>query len=314
LPPALPENLRAIEDLRAEFAAFLDRAQYVRRYSRFTLSWFVNGFANFQRFLLAGADLPTDQFRFRIHALDAWVAWNTQRGLAAITMNNYWRGVRTFFLDRQATTGAPNPFTGQQTPKARVPAPRARSAQDCAAILYAARNYPWKTELQRELAVAVLATMLYAGLRKGEIFRLANSDVDLEEGTIRIVRGKGRYGGKDRTAFIAPELARILRSYLAARDRVRSDAVTFFVSAFKGRPLSDGSLRDIVRKVSAASGVRFSPHILRHSFVTHLLRSGVPIHVVRDLAGHASFETTLGYTAVFDDDRGREIRKLRFGR
>src|ERR1041384_7380708 len=148
--------------------------------------------------------------------------------------------------------------------------------------------------------------MLYAGLRKSEIFRLTNGDVDLEDGTIRIVKGKGRYGGKDRMAFVAPELARILRSYVAARDRARLTSVTFFVSAVKGHSLSDGALRDIVRKVSNAAGVPFSPHVLRHSFVTHLLRSGVPIHIVRDLAGHANFETTLGYTAVFDEDRTRE--------
>jgi integrase len=292
----------------------MDRAEYVKRYSKFTLSWFVNGFANYQHFLLRAADLPAAQFALRIHALDEWIAWNTQRGLGAITMNNYWRSVRTFFVDRAAVTGAPNPFLGRKTPKARTPAPRAKSAQDCSAILHTARNYPWKTDLQREVAVAVLATMLYAGLRKGEVFRLANTDVDLEDGTIRILRGKGRYGGKDRMAFIAPDLARILRSYVAVRDRAHLVSVAFFVSPVKGHPFSDGVLRDIVRKVSGASGVPFSPHVLRHSFVTHLLRSGVPIHIVRDLAGHANFETTLGYTAVFDEDRTREIGKLRFGR
>lgn len=316
-PPAgLPENLRRIDELRSDFLAFLQRARFIKRYSVFTLSWFENGFANFQHFLEAGADLPPERFALRLHALEEWIAWNTERGLSEITMNNYWRSLRAFFLDRAEVAGAVNPFAGRRTPKCRTPAPKARSPQDCATILYAARNYPWKTELQRDLAVAVLATMLYAGLRKSEVFHLKDgidSDVDLDGGTIRIIRGKGRYGGKDRTAFIAPELSRILRSYVAARDRARLRGLTFFVSAVKGRPLTDGVLRDIVRKVSRAAGVPFSPHVLRHSFVTQLVRSGVPLAIIRDLAGHASIETTLGYTAIVDEDRQREIQKLRFG-
>ncbi len=290
----------------------MDRAEFVKRYSKFTLSWFTNGFANFQQFLLTAADLPKEQFALRLHALEDWVAWNTKRGLAEITMNNYWRSVRTFFIDRAAVNGSPNPFVGRHTPRARTPAPRAKSAQDCSAILHTARNYPWPTEMQREVALAVLATMLYAGLRKGEIFRLTNTDVDLNDGLIRIVKGKGRYGGKDRMVFIAPELSRVLRSYVAARDRARLTSPAFFVSPVKGRPFSDGVLRDIVRKVSRASGVPFSPHVLRHSFVTQLIRTGVPLAIVRDLAGHASIETTLGYTTIFDEDRQREIRKLHF--
>jgi integrase len=309
---ALPENLSRLDELQQDFAAFIDRAKYVQRYSPFSVTWFENGYANYRAFLNAGADVSPEKFVLRMNTLSEWIAWNTVRGLAEITMNGYWRSVRTFFNDRAATKGAPNPFAGLRPPKARTPAPKARSPHDCATILHAARNYPWATPLQRELAVAVLATMLYAGLRKSELFRLTNADVDLIEGTLRIIKGKGRYGGKDRTALIAPDLARILRSYVAARDRAKFKGVAFFVSAVKGHPLSEGVLRDIVRKVSRACGVPFSPHVLRHSFVTQLIRSGVPLAIVRDLAGHANIETTLGYTTIFDEDRQREIRKLHF--
>lgn len=310
--PARPENLRTLDALERDFAAFLERATLVKRYSPFTIAWFENAFGNFRAFLDAAADLPPDRFSLRLYSVESWIAWNTARGLAPITMNGYWRSVRTFFTDRSAATNAPNPFTGLRPPKAQPPVPKARSPHDCAAILHTARNYPWRTLLQRELAVALLATMLYAGLRKSELFHLTNAEVDLDTGTLRIVRGKGRYGGKTRTALIAPDLSRILRSYVAARDAAGFKLAAFFVSPIKGRPLSEGVLRDIVRKVSRASGVPFSPHVLRHSFVTQLIRSGVPLAIVRDLAGHASIETTLGYTAIFDEDRQREIRKLHF--
>jgi site-specific recombinase XerD len=310
--PARPENLSRLDELQQDFSAFIDRAKYVQRYSPFSVTWFENGYANYRAYLDAGADLAPEDFVLRMNTLSQWIAWNTARGLAEITMNGYWRSVRTFFNDRTATKNVPNPFVGLRPPKTGTPAPKARSPHDCAAILHAARNYPWATSLQRELALAVLATMLYAGLRKSELFRLTNADVDLIDGTIKIIKGKGRYGGKDRTALMAPDLVRILRSYVAARDRAKFKAVAFFVSAVKGHPLSEGVLRDIVRKVSRASGVPFSPHVLRHSFVTQLIRTGVPLAIVRDLAGHANIETTLGYTTIFDEDRQREIRKLHF--
>lgn len=308
-----PENLVRIADLHADFTAFLDRARYVKRYSATTIKWFAWGFVNFRTFLEAAADLEPDRFAIRMNALEEWIAWNTHRGVQQISMNSYWRALRAFFLDRAETTGALNPFAGVRGPRARTTVPKALPPHDCATLLHVARNYPWKTEFQRELAVAVIATMLYAGLRKSELFRLANGHVDLVTGTMLIEKAKGRYGGKDRVALIAPELSRILRSYVAARDRARFASANFFVSACTGRPLSQGTLREIVQRIARAANVRFSPHVLRHSFVTQLIRSGVPLAVVRDLAGHASFQTTLGYTAILDEDREREIRKLHYG-
>ncbi|MDP9190700.1 MAG: site-specific integrase [Acidobacteriota bacterium] len=308
-----PANLHRIAELRQDFHDFKYRADNVLRYSETSVAWFVSGFRNFERFLEAGAQLPPETFRYRMFALDQWIAWNTERGISRLTMNNYWRSVRTFFKDRAEQTRAASPFEGQKAPKAPTPLPRAKSPNECAAILHAARNYPWRTAMQRQLAVATIGTMLYAGLRKSELFRLVNGDVDLELGTIRIERGKGRYGGKKRIAFIPPDLARILRAYLVARDDAKlHETPYFFVTAIRGHQFSEGALRDIVRRVSRASGVRFSPHVLRHSFVTQLIRSNVPLAVVRDLAGHANIETTLGYTGLVDEDRQREIRKLRY--
>jgi integrase len=177
-----------------------------------------------------------------------------------------------------------------------------------------ARNYPWRSPFERALALALLGVMLYAGLRLGEVRRLRLEDVDLREGTIRVVRGKGQGGGKDRTAYVAPELVAMLREYLAERYR-RSDGrqpPEFFMTAVKGVPLGIITIRDIVQRVSTACGIAFSSPVLRHSFVTHLIRSGAPIHVVRDLAGHANISTTMGYLNVFDEDRRATLQKLQF--
>ena len=58
--------------------------------------------------------------------------------------------------------------------------------------------------------------------------------------------------------------------------------------------------------------MKFSSHVLRHSFVSHLLHAGVDLHLVRDLAGHRNISTTLGYLRVFDEDLEAAIKRLKY--
>jgi len=309
---ARPENLRRVDELRVRFDEFVAFVRDVKRHSSFTLATYASAFRLYCGFLLEGAHLPEEQFRAREVALDEWVAWNTRRGVRPITVNGYWRALRTFFLDREKRDGYVNPFRGASQPPVGSHAPKALSAAECSRILLAAKNYPWRDTFERELSCAILGAMLYAGLRRSEVQRLTVSDVNLQDGTLRVVRGKGRWGGKDRMAYVPPDLDVLLRAYLRERAQRRLTAPEFFLSPRSGQPIGQMLIRRLTRKVSAAAQVHFSPHVLRHSFVSHLLRSGVPLHIARDLAGHASIETTLGYLRVFDEDRRDNIRKIRF--
>ncbi|HNX49049.1 MAG TPA: tyrosine-type recombinase/integrase [Thermoanaerobaculaceae bacterium] len=312
-PPARPENLRRIDELRARFNDFIAYVRDVKRHSPFTLSTYTSSFRMYCVFLQEGAHLPVERFRTREVALDELVAWHTRRGVRPITVNGYWRALRTFFLDREKRDGYVNPFRGAPQPPIGSSAPKALSAAECSRILLAAANYPWRSSFERELSCSILGTMLYAGLRRSEVQRLTMADVNLDDGTLRVVRGKGRFGGKDRMAYIPPDLDVLLRAYLRERAQRRLTAPELFLSPHAGQPIGQMLIRRLTRKVSAAAQVHFSPHVLRHSFVSHLLRSGVPLHIARDLAGHASIETTLGYLRVFDEDRKANIRKIRFG-
>lgn len=307
-----PENLRFLDELADRFRAFLDHVRHVKRFSDFSLRWHDHAFRNFRRFLLRDATLPPPQFVLRIHALDEWVAWNTARGIKDTTMNSYWRGVRAFFVDREKRDGAANPFRDRRAPSMRDRVPKAKSFAECGEILRAAQNYPWATPFEAAVAVAVIGVMLYAGLRRSEVLRLEYRHVDLTEGTLRVERGKGRWGGKDRVAYVPPDLTTLLRAYVRERQRHGVEAPTFFVSPYTCRPLTEFPVRVIVRKVSRASGIPFTPHALRHSYITQLLRSGVPLPLVQRYAGHESVETTMGYYRVFDEDLKDGVRNFRF--
>jgi integrase len=298
-----------LPDLDRRFRDFLDYAEFSLGHSPDTRRNYKGTYGNFRTFLMQG---PPQDLARRLFAIEEWQIWNRKRGISQVTLNTYFRQLRPFFRDLTARDGLPDAYQGLKPPPLPAIIPKARSADECRHILLAAEQYPWDTAYERWRAVGIIGIMLYAGLRKGEVLRLRYLDVDLRDETIRINRGKGRHGGKDRVVMVAPELRRILQNYLRERRRCGFTGPGFFASMRTGQPISEATLKRAVETVRRASGIRFSIHSLRHSFVTMLLRSGVPIHVARELAGHSSITTTAGYLRVFDEDKREGVRKLRF--
>lgn len=307
-----PENLVALEALVQRFHAFLRFAVSVKNQSPASITWYEKAFANYRAYLLPLLALDPAAFAVQRRAMERWAAWNYDRGLSPISTNNYWRGLRAFFRDIEKRDGVPSPFTGLSAPRFPRTEPKAKSADECRRIMEGAEHYPWGSEYTRALAMATIATMLFAGLRRGEIVKLKFGHVDLDGGTILVKEGKGAYGGRDRRAYISEDLRRILAHYLRLREKRGFEAPEFFISPKTGRGMTYESLRRMLERVRRASGVRFTAHTLRHSFVTHLLKSGVGIHVVAKLAGHRQISTTMGYAAIFEDDLAQGIEQLRF--
>jgi integrase len=268
----------------------------------------------FQAYLIDGVTADVE-IAARVNDLDGFSNWNLRRGVSPIATNCYWRALRSFFKHRERFDGAENPYRTHTAPGFQPPTPKALLEEDCARILLAARNYRRWSEFERSRAAALIAVLLYAGLRKSEALSLVVSDVNFASKEIRVQHGKGSWGGKKRYVPIHPELARLLQEYLRERGRrLMTDAAPEFFTSTRGSGgISASTLAAIVRALVLASGVHFTPHMLRHSFVTHLLRGGAKLHEARDLAGHSHIETTLLYTRVFAKDKQDAIQKLSFG-
>ena len=144
-------------------------------------------------------------------------------------------------------------------------------------------------------ARAILELLYATGLRCAELVSLDVSSLDLEGRTLRVV-GKGR---KERIVLFGGQARRALRAYLETRAdwHPRSDAL--FVNHRGGR-LTDRSVRNLVsdRVRALALRTKVSPHTLRHSFATHLLRRGADLRAIQELLGHSSLSTTQRYTHV----------------
>ena len=138
----------------------------------------------------------------------------------------------------------------------------------------------------------ILALLYSAGLRVSELVSLHTDDVDLGERTIRI-RGKGE---KDRIVLFDENTKLLLEEYLEKRTD-NSDAL--FVNRF-GNHLTPRYIQMMIKKYAESAGIkkRVTPHILRHSFATHLLKNGVDIRAIQQLLGHSNLSTTQIYTSV----------------
>jgi len=141
---------------------------------------------------------------------------------------------------------------------------------------------------------AVLLSCYGAGLRISEAVALQPSHIDSQRMLIRVEHGKG---GKDRYAMLSPGLLEILRAYY----RILHPAGPWLFPSWRPHlHLSAGAVQTACREAWQHSGLakRVTPHVLRHSFATHLLENGIDTRVIQVLLGHSRIDTTARYTAV----------------
>jgi integrase/recombinase XerD len=142
-------------------------------------------------------------------------------------------------------------------------------------------------------ARVALTTACAAGLRVSEVVGLKIADVDSGRMVMRIEHGKG---GKERYVMLSKPLLAILRSYW----RLARPPVFLFPGRTPDKPIEPTVLHAACRSAVKAAGLdkRVSVHVLRHSFATHLLESGVDIRIIQVLLGHENLSTTARYTRV----------------
>jgi len=193
-----------------------------------------------------------------------------------------------------------DPLLGVSSPKRERRLPQILSKDHLTAIIEAADSADPQGLRDR----AILELIYAAGLRLAEVVGLDVPGADLRERLVR-VRGKGN---KERIVVIGRPAAQALQRYLReGRPKLaQAEESSLFVNREGGR-LSGRSVQKIVRKHALMAGLdqRVFPHLLRHSFATHLLDGGAELRVVQELLGHASANTTQIYTHVTEEQQRR---------
>lgn len=145
-----------------------------------------------------------------------------------------------------------------------------------------------------------IVKLLYGcGLRLHELICLELTDVDSENMLIRINHSKGN---KDRMVMLSPSLLAELRAYVKEFKPRK-----YLIEGQGGGRYSDKSVQMIVKAAAYRAGIQklVTPHVLRHSFATHLLENGTDIRYIQQLLGHNSIKTTEIYTHITDVSRSQ---------
>jgi integrase/recombinase XerD len=232
--------------------------------------------------------------------LERYLADLRAQGLAASTIARRLAATRAFFRYRVLIgAGDENPAADVAPPKRARRLPRTLSPGEAERLVEAASGTK-----PRDLRDRALVELLYgAGLRVSEAVSLERGGVDLDE---RLVRSIGK-GGKERIVPLGRNAADALRRYLS-RGRPfldRRHRPELFLNA-QGGALTRAGAFLILRRLADKAGLepgRVHPHLLRHSFATHLLEGGADLRSVQEMLGHADLATTELYTHVTDRRR-----------
>jgi len=228
-----------------------------------------------RRFLLSPDQMGQEHLRTYVAELGAC-------GIGASTLKVQIAGLKFLY---EKTLGRPSEVAWMSWPRSPRGLPRVLGMSEVVALLGA-----MQTPLYRIVALVLYAT----GLRISEAVALEVGDIDAARGVIRVRHGKGE---KAREVMLSPKLYTALRCYWRM---ARPPMPHLFVSPRTGKPVRPDAVRAAMCRARADAGLkkRVTPHMLRHSFATHLLDDGTDVRVIQHLLGHASVATTVRYTHV----------------
>ncbi|MEX1193926.1 MAG: site-specific tyrosine recombinase/integron integrase [Dehalococcoidia bacterium] len=228
-------------------------------------------------------------------------------GMATASLTRKVSTIRSFykFLLREGKLEA-SPLIGLIAPKRERKLPTILSLNDLSALLESANETTPLSVRNR----AILELMYASGVRLSEIVGLDIRQIDLDERTV-VVRGKGN---KERMVLLGEPAEDAVRRYLStARPKLVTGPETALFVNRDGTRLSGRSVQNIVRRHALKAGLATHvwPHLLRHSFATHLLDGGADLRVVQELLGHASAQTTQIYTHVTEERQRETMNQAR---
>jgi integrase/recombinase XerC len=271
--------------------SFLDYLKFEKRYSRHTVISYETDLVSFFDYIAVEyGDTPLDQLT-HIY-IRSWLASLKDRGLTAKSINRKISSLKSFFK-YQLKNGVI-----RQTPMTKVIAPKNEKrlpnfvADKDIKTLFDHVEFPdtWQGRTERVLMLLFYNT----GMRLSEVINLKDKQVNFSNRTLKVL-GKGN---KERILPISPELLKEITDYQAERNANFGQESEVLLVDGKARALSPKGVYSSVKKyLSLVTTIeKRSPHVLRHSFATHLMNNGADLNAVKELLGHSSLAATQVYT------------------
>jgi integrase/recombinase XerC len=276
----------------SELQAFLDYLKFEKRYARHTISSYASDLAFFYEFI--GAQYELDRAAdIQASMIRGWLASMKEQGHSAKSINRRISAVKSFyrFLQRKGiVTNTPTAML--VAPKVSKRLPVYVEVKDLETLF---RHVEFPDDRTGRSERLIFALFYATGMRLSELTGLKETQVDLSKQQLKIL-GKGN---KERIIPMTSELKKLMEEYIAEKKSVSADVhVENLLVNDKGKPLHPRYVQGVVKRyLSLVTTIeKKSPHVLRHSFATHLMNNGAELNAVKELLGHSSLAATQIYT------------------
>ena len=292
------------ETQHPSITSFLDHIKFEKRFSVHTLRAYGDDLKVFWEFLQAQFEV-NEPSSISPAMVRSWMASMTLIKMQPRSINRKISSLKSYFkFCLQQGILSANPAKSVQVLKSRKRLP-SYVEQDRMEELLQHTIFPGDWTGKTEYLVVSL--LYHTGMRVSELVNLKASQIDLARTQIKVL-GKGN---KERIIPISGEIANSIKDYQKEKDIQLSEILSDnLILSQKGKPLSSRQVYDIVKKhlSTITTAEKKSPHVLRHSFATHLTSNGAELNAVKELLGHSSLAATQVYTHN-SIERLRDIHK-----
>jgi len=269
---------------------FIKHLTYERRYSGNTVKAYQNDLDAYAAFLQSAFEI-NDPLWSTHEMIRSWVVKLMDEGLSPRSVNRKISSLKSFFkyLLKEGLIES-NPVQQITTVKAPKRLPVYISQEDIIEYL----EEPVQNDDFKSLRDKLIIEILYStGIRRSELISLKETSVDYQRGLLKVT-GKRN---KERIIPLSIKLLERIREYNSIKEKAIKTTSSYLIVTDRGdQAYPKFILRKVKHALSKLKSVRKSPHILRHTFATHMLNNGADLNIIKELLGHADLSATQVYT------------------
>jgi len=272
--------------------SFIQYLQTEKRYSPHTVRSYLNDLDQFY-FFLSSTGLPEDPVSVTSHDIRAWIVSMLENSYSSVSVHRKISCLRVFYRYlRKEGAMKSDPLQKVVLPKRKKSLPVFVEEEALDKLL---DDFSFGDDFAGIRNRTIIEMLYNTGMRRSELIGLRNIDVDLQEATVKVT-GKRN---KQRIIPLVKPFVKILEEYIKTRDEfAKTGNEDWFFITDKGNKLYDKYVYNTVNVyLSMVTTIdKKSPHILRHTFATHMLNHGADLNSIKELLGHANLSATQIYT------------------
>jgi len=278
---------------RSEIQSFLEYLKFEKRYSVHTIRSYQDDLIQFSDFLqMTFGELSLNKINHTF--IRSWLASLKNDNISSRSINRKISTLKSFFKFHLKLGSIEfTPMAKIISPKPGKRLPVFIKESDTADLISVLNN---NTEDWESLNAKLIFTLFYStGMRLSELINLKEDQVDIYKKQIKVL-GKGN---KERIIPVSADVLQTIKEYCAFKKREYEKAADVLIVSAKGKKINPRYAYSLVNKILSANIKTLdkkSPHVLRHTFATHLMNNGANLEAVKELLGHSSLSTTQVYT------------------